>query len=214
MENVIKYFNTIESSFRKTKIITIASVIGSAVIAIAAVVYAIMTVTTFVSNHSDNIYLVDNNGRAMSATLSSTGIDKELEVMDHVTRFHELMFNLSPSRESINSNLERAFLMCDKSAYDYYNDQNEKGFYERLIQANMVQYISIDSVSVDMSVYPYQEKTYAKLYVLRESNTTMYEFMSQGQLVDMGRSKNNPHGLMLEKFYVPTIEKIETRKRK
>ncbi len=182
----------------------------AAVIALGSIVYS----SFYVASHNDNIYLVDGRGNALSATHTSTGVDRELEVVDHVTRFHELMFNLSPSSDAIKRNIDRALVMCDRSGFKYYNDQAEKGYYTGLVQGNIIQQIVIDSVSVNMNVYPYTETTYAKLYVLRESNITMYDFMSVGQLVDIGRSKDNPHGLMLEKFYVPKTEMIQQRKRK
>lgn len=209
MENVVKYFDTIEASFRKTKIITIASLASAAIVSLGSLIYA----AEFVSSHSDNIYILDGNGSAMSATVAKTQLDRELEVTDHVTRFHELMFNLSPSSDAIRRNVERALNMSDRSAYDYYNDLEEKSYYSRMVQANITQQISIDSVHVDMGVYPYQERTYGKLYVIRESNITRYDFISQGQLVETGRSKYNPHGLMLEKFRVIRNERVETRKR-
>lgn len=209
MENVVKYFDTIETSFKRNKVVTLCACVMAAVISLGSLVYAV----AYVSSHSDNIYLLDGNGGAVSASLNRNAVDRELELQDHVMRFHELMFNLSPSTESITRNVDRALVMSDRSAFDFYNDQSERGYYSRLVQANITQQISIDSVSVNMSSYPYYERTYGKLYVIRESNITLYDFVSQGQLVDIGRSKNNPHGLMLEKFQVLRNDKIETRKR-
>lgn len=209
MENVVKYFNTIEGSFRRMKVITVSALAAAAVIALGSLVYS----AGYVARHSDNIYILDGNGGAMSATVSRSGVDRILEADDHVARFHELLFNLSPSRDAIQRNVERALVMCDKSAYDYYSDLDERGYYSRMVSANISQQITIDSVRVNMSSYPYEERTYAKLYVIRESNITMYDFESTGRLVEIGRSKNNPHGFMLEKFNVVRQDKVETRKR-
>ena len=210
MENVVKYFDTIEGSFKRTKFLTVSTLVAAAVVALGSLFYS----ASFVARHTDNIYLLDGNGGAASATVSSsTAVDRELEVTDHVMRFHELMFNLSPSSDGIRRNVDRALVMCDKSAYDYYNDLSEKGYYSRMVSANITQQISIDSVSVNMRVYPYLERTYGKVYIIRESNITQYDFLSQGQLIEIGRSKFNPHGLMLEKFQVLRNEKVQTRRR-
>mgnify|MGYP002622239919 CR=1 FL=1 len=209
MNGVVEYFNTIESSFRKTKIITICAVTMAAVVSLGAMIYAF----TFVSKHTDNIYVLDK-GSAYSATvIGAEDVNRGIEAEDHVRRFHEYLFNLSPSREAIQRNIEMATLMCDQSAYDFYMDQQEKGFYSRLIQTNTSQYITVDSVKVNMSVFPYAERTYGRVFVLRESNITSYRFESTGQLVEIGRSKNNPHGLMLEQFAVTRYDRIETRRR-
>lgn len=209
MENVVKYFNTIESSFRKTKIVVLSAVAMAAAIAIGSLVYA----ASYISSHSDNIYVLDR-GEAYSATvMDAQMVDRGIEAEDHVKRFHEYMFNLSPSRDVIQRNIETALHMCDGTAYDYYSDQQEKGYYSRLIQTNTTQYITVDSVSVNMGLYPYPERTFGKVYILRESNITSYQFESQGQLVEVGRSKNNPHGLMLEQFVVTKYDRIETKRR-
>ncbi len=209
MSEIIKYFNTIESSYKKMKVITISVVTMAAFVAIGSVMYAF----SFLSSHSDNIYILDK-GSAYSATVTAEKmVNRGLEAEDHVKRFHEFMFNLSPSRDAIQRNIESALLMCDQKAYDYYLDQQEKGFYSRLIQTNTSQYISVDSVKLDMSVYPYAERTFGRIFILRESNITSYMFESSGQLVDVGRSKGNPHGLLLEKFAVTRYDRIETRRR-
>lgn len=209
MDNVVKYFNTVEASFKRTKLMTISVVVMAVVISLGSLVYA----STFVASHADNIYVLDK-GSAYSATLMGAElVDRAIEAEDHVRRFHEYMFDLSPSSESIKRNIETAVEMCDQSAYNYYLDQQEHGYYTRLIQTNTSQYIVIDSVKVNMYVYPYQEKTYGRIFVMRESNITSYDFSSSGRLVDVGRSKANPHGLMLEQFAVERYNRIETRRR-
>jgi conjugative transposon TraK protein len=147
------------------------------------------------------------------ASRDSKDSHRELEAKDHVIRFHELMFNLSPSSESIQRNLDRALVMSDRSAYDYWMDLSEKGFYQRLISANISQEFVTDSVKVDMLSYPHSVTTYGKLYMLRESNITAYQFESSCRLVDVERSQTNPHGLMIERFVVTRNDNLGTRKR-
>lgn len=208
MENLIKYFDTIETGFKKMKIITFSSLALCAVIAIGSVVCACYFMLTSVSA----VYVIDK-GQTQTATLSSDDSQKELEVQDHLVRFHELLFNLSPSAEAIRSNLDRALLMSDRTAYNYSQDLAEKGFYNRLISANISQQFQLDSLKTNMRKYPYQCALYGKLYLLRESNITSYQLQTICQMVETGRSKDNPHGLMIERFEVVMNDKIGTRKR-
>ena len=208
MNKIIKYFDTIETSFRKLKFITVASIASGVIIALGAVY---ISGQQMLSNN-DNIYVIDR-GSAVMAARSGQDAYRDLEVNDHIERFHELMFNLSPNSESIKRNLDRALVMSDKSAYDYWSDLSERGFYSRIVSANISQEIVIDSVKVDMSSYPYQAKTYAKVFMLRESNITAYDFESSCRLVDVERSPSNPHGLMIEKFRVSKNENMGTRQR-
>lgn len=211
MEKLTEYFNSIESSFRKLKFLTASVLIFAAVVALGSIVYA----AAYVSSHSDNIYILDR-GSAYSASLSGgvTAGEREMEVHDQVLRFHELLFNLAPSKEQIDRNIELALSMCDRSGYDYYNDQQEGGYFTRIVSNNISQYIEMDSIVVNVFVYPYEERYYGKRYVLRESNITAYQFESEGRLVEIGRSKSNPHGLMLENFRVTKNDIIGTRKRR
>lgn len=209
MENLIKQFNNIETSFRRMKFVTTLCMTAAVVIAVGSV----MISGKLMQEGNDKIYVVDK-GSAVMAARTNEDLYRDLEAKDHVSRFHELMFNISPSSESIKRNLDKALVMSDKSAYDYYMDLSERGFYQRMISANISQEIVVDSIKVNMTGYPYDAKTYGRLFLLRESNITAYSFESSCRLVDVERSQNNPHGLMIEKFTVTKNENLGTRKRK
>lgn len=208
MENLIKHFNSIDTSFRKMKFVTVLALVSAVIIAVSSVAAS----GWFMEKANGTIYVVDK-GSAVMASRTQEDSHRELEAMDHVSRFHELMFNLSPSAESIQRNLDRALVMSDKSAYDYWMDLSERGFYQRLVSANISQEFVADSIKVDMLTYPHSVTTYGKLFLLRESNITAYQFESTCRLVDVERSQNNPHGLMIERFTVTRNENIGTRKR-
>ena len=208
MENLTKYFNSIDTSFRKMKFVTVLALAAATIIAVGSTAVS----GWFMEKANGTIYVVDK-GSAVMASRSSEDSHRELEAMDHVSRFHELMFNLSPSAESIQRNLDRALVMSDKSAYDYWMDLSERGFYQRIVSANISQEFVADSIKVDMLSYPHEVRTYGKLYLLRESNITAYQFESTCRLVDVERSKTNPHGLMIERFTVTRNDNIGTRKR-
>ena len=208
MDNLIKYFDNIDSSFRKMKFLTIASLICAGCVCVLSV-----GIAAWSSEHArESVYVIEK-GSAVMARRSHEDANRDMEAADHVTRFHELMFNLSPSSESIKRNVERALLMSDRSAYDYWMDLSERGFYQRLVSANVSQEIVVDSVKVDMQSYPYGAITYGKLFLLRESNITSYQFESTCRLVEVERSPSNPHGMMIEKFLVTRNDNLGTRKR-
>jgi len=208
MENLIKYFNNIETSFRRMKFITVLCICAAAVIAIGSVAAS----GWFLEKSGETIFVVDK-GSAVMATRDSEDSYRELEAKDHVTRFHELMFNLSPSSESIQRNLDRALVMSDRSAYDYWMDLSDRGFYQRIVSTNISQEFVTDSIKVDMLSYPHTVTTFGKIYMLRESNITAYQFESSCRLVDVERSQTNPHGLMIERFVVTRNDNLGTRKR-
>ena len=209
MHNLIKYFDNIETSFRKMKVITITSVIACATVCICSFAIAGWTII----ETGNQVFVIDK-GSAVMAQRTEEDANRDLEATDHVTRFHELMFNLSPNAESIKRNTDKALVMSDKSAYDYWSDLSERGFYQRLVSANVSQEIVIDSVKLDMNTYPYEARTYGRLFMLRESNITAYQLETTCRLVDVERSPGNPHGMMIEKFRVTRNENLGTRNRK
>ena len=150
MEKIIKEMVTMKSSSANMARLSVAAVAVSGLVALGCMVFALR----FIGSEMSNIYVLDR-GNAMSATMASDdSFQRSLEVEDHVTRFHELMLNLSPSSEAIKSNIDRALLMSDRSAYNYWSDLSEQGFYQRLVSANISQQFALDSVKVDMKTYP------------------------------------------------------------
>ena len=208
MDKLIKHFNDIDQSFKAMKWVTAIALAASAVAMLGTVLLYISKTEAL----TGTIYVVDRGSAVMASRTHEDGY-RDIEANDHVLRFHELMLNITPNSESIKRNLDRALILCDKSAYEYYMDLAEKGFYQRMISANITQEFVADSVKVDLESYPYKVRTYGKLYLMRESNINQYEFESEGQLVEVERSPSNPHGLMLERFHVTRNENIGTRRR-
>lgn len=208
MENVIKYFNNIEASFKRMKNLSIVVILCSMVFAGGACYLAY----NFASRFTSQVYVLDH-GSVLMAKAAAGDAQRDLEAEDHVTRFHEFLFNLSPNKEAIQRNVDRALTLSDESAYDYWRDLSERGYYQRLVSANISQQMVVDSVKVDMQNYPYTARTFGTIYVLRESNITAFGFESQCQLVDAERTAVNPHGLMIEKFSVTRNENLGTKSR-
>ena len=114
MEKIIKELTTIKSSMSNMRTAAISALVTAGLVAVASTGLAIM----FVRENSSNIYILDR-GTAATASLGEADSQRELEVRDHVIRFHELMMNLSPSSDAIKTNIDRALTMSDRSASNY-----------------------------------------------------------------------------------------------
>ena len=199
----------IEKSFKKLSSLTLVSVAGSLIFARIVGLYAI----SFADKQRQKIYVLDQGKSLLLALQTDAIMSKDVEIRDHVTRFHELLFTLSPQKQTIQENLDRAFNLADRSAWEYTQDLAEKGYYARLISANISQQMIVDSVKFVGNGYPWQVETYARQYVVRESTVSQYSFVSTCQVLDGRRSDVNPHGLLIEKFKVVKNDLVETRKR-
>jgi len=206
---ILKLTQDIEKSFSRMRSLTIVSIVGAFVFCTVVSVLSY----SYAEKQRQKIYVLDQGKSLLLALQTDAVMSKDIEIRDHVTRFHELMFTLSPQKQAISSSLDRAFNLADRSAWEYSQDLAEKGYYSRLVSANISQQMVVDSVVFVSSAYPYQVKTYARQYVVRESTMSEYSFVSSCQIVNASRSDANPHGLIIEKFAVLSNNLIETRKR-
>ncbi|MBB4803499.1 conjugative transposon TraK protein [Flavobacterium nitrogenifigens] len=204
-----KTLRNIENSFRQIRLYAIVF----AMLCTAIAGYAVWRSYSFAEQQRQKIYVLDNGKSLMLALAQDASINRPVEAREHVRRFHELFFTLAPDKNAIESNMKRAFNLADKSAYDYYKDLSEKGYYNRIISGNVQQRIEIDSVACNFENYPYAVRTYAKQFIIRSSNVTKRNLVTSCFLVNSVRSDNNPQGFNIEKFSVVENKDIEVIER-
>ncbi|MFA7135772.1 MAG: conjugative transposon protein TraK [Bacteroidales bacterium] len=193
-----KSLRNIESSFRQIRLFTIVFVALCA----AVTGYALWNSYSFAEAQRQKIYVLDGGKSLMLALSQDLSQNRPVEAREHVKRFHELFFTLSPDKSAIESNINRAFFLVDKSAFRYYQDMQEKGYYNRIVSGNINQSIQIDSISCNFEVYPYKVVTYAKQMIIRASNVTERNLITRCDLINSLRSDHNPHGFMMERFEI------------
>jgi conjugative transposon TraK protein len=164
--------------------------------------YSLYSAYNFAEAQRQKIYVLDGGKSLILALSQDLSQNRPVEAKEHVRRFHELFFTLSPDKSAIESNIGRALQLSDKSAFNYYKDLSEKGFYNRIISGNINQAIQIDSISCNLDAYPYQVNTYAKQMIIRESNITERSLVTACRLLNSVRSDNNPHGFTIEGFEI------------
>ena len=163
-----KSLRNIESSFRQIRLFGIVFLSLCAVVT----VWSVWNSYRFAEKQREKIYVLDNGKSLMLALSQDLSQNRPAEAREHVRRFHELFFTLSPEKSAIEHNVKRALLLADKSVYHYYSDFAEKGYYNRVISGNINQMIEIDSVRCDFDKYPYNVRTFARQIILRESSVT------------------------------------------
>lgn len=204
-----KSLRNIETSFRQIRLFGIVFVAMCAVV----VSVALICVFNFAERQREKIYVLDNGKSLMLALSQDMEQNRPAEAREHVRRFHELFFTLSPDKSAIEHNINRALILSDKSAYNYYTDFSEKGYYNRIIAGNINQVLQVDSVVCDFNNYPYIAKTYARQMIIRESNVTERTLVTQCRLSNASRSDDNPNGFIIEGFTILENKDISTVKR-
>ena len=204
-----KTLRNIENSFRQIRLYAILF----ATLCLSVVGFSIWKSYSFADEQRQKIYVLDNGKSLMLALSQDASINRPVEAREHVRRFHELFFTLAPDKNAIESNMRRAFNLADKSAFDYYKDLSEKGYYNRIISGNVQQRIEVDSVVCNFDTYPYAVHTYSKQFIIRSSNVTRRNLITSCYLVNSVRSDNNPQGFNIEKFAVIENKDIEVIER-
>ena len=193
-----KSLKTIETSFKQIRFF------GIVFICLCAGItgYTLWSSYSFAEKQRQKIYVLDGGKSLMLALSQDLSQNRPVEAKEHVRRFHELFFTLSPDKNAIESNINRALFLVDKSAFRYYKDMQEKGYYDRIISGNINQTIRVDSVTCNFNNYPYQVVTYAIQMIIRESNITQRSLVTRCDLINSVRSDNNPQGFTMEHFEI------------
>ena len=204
-----KSLRNIENSFKQIRLYAIVF----ATVCLLIVGFSIYKSYDFAKEQREKIYVLDKGKSLMLALSQDASINRPVEAREHVRRFHELFFTLSSEKAAIEGNMQRAFNLADKSAFDYYKDLLEKGYYSRVISGNIQQRVEVDSIKIDFNNYPYKTMTYATQYIIRSSNLTKRNLVTSSQLISAVRSDNNPQGFIIEKFTVVENKDLEVVKR-
>ena len=204
-----KSLKNIETSFRQIRLFGIVFLCLCALVSVFSVVASFR----FAEKQREKIYVLDGGKSLMLALSQDVRQNRPVEAREHIRRFHELFFTLSPDRAAIESNINRALFLCDKSAYHYSQDLQEKGYYNRVVAGNINQQVQVDSVVCDFDTYPYRVTTYARQMIIRESNVTERSLVTRCNQINSVRSDNNPQGFIMEKFEILENRDLRTLKR-
>lgn len=204
-----KSLKNIETSFKQIRIFGIVFLVLCAGIT----GYSVYSSYQFAEEQRQRIYVMDGGKSLMLALAQDFAQNRPAEGRQHVRNFHELFFTLAPDKAAIESNINRALFLVDKSAFKYYQDMAEKGYYNRIVSGNINQIIEVDSVACNFDVYPYKATTFARQMIIRQSNITERSLVTRCDLINSVRSDNNPHGFTMEKFEIVENRDIRVMER-
>ncbi len=204
-----KSLKNIETSFKQIRLFGIVFVCLCTIIT----GYSVWSSYDFAEKQRQKIYVLDGGKSLMLALSQDLSQNRPVEAKEHVRRFHELFFTLSPDKNAIESNINRALFLVDKSAFRYYKDMQEKGYYNRIVSGNINQAIYVDSIVCNFNSYPYKVQTYARQMIIRTSNVTERSLITRCDLLNSVRSDNNPHGFTMERFEIVENRDIKIMER-
>jgi conjugative transposon TraK protein len=209
--NQIKSLSKLENSNKTLRLVLIATLVCSAIVNVVCFFKANNTI----SEIRKSVY-VTLRGESMEMMLSENSKNnKPAEIKNHIRLFHDLFFNLTADPKQIEENVvKRALYLGDKSVRDLHNLREEQKFYSYLISADAYQTVKIDSINLNMAVYPHEAQVFGKLTMVRSSVIEIKRLLATCKIEDtQNRSENNPHGLIIKEYLADNSQILETHAR-
>jgi len=152
-----------------------------------------------VSEERERIYIL-SNGKALEAFSEGRTENLPVELRNHIGNFHRHFFTLDPDEKVIQANMAKAFNLADISAKRAHDNLREQGFYANIISANISTRIEIDSISLQTDRTPYRFTCYATQTIIRSTSTVRRHLITKGEIRNVSRSDNNPHGFLIQRW--------------
>jgi conjugative transposon TraK protein len=162
---MFKVMKNIDTAFQHIRLFSMLFIGACLVICLYALYLAQQ-----VSTHAQNKVYVLSNGKAIEAYASERKENLSAEAKDHVQRFHELFFNVSPDPQMIQRNISRALYLADRSAKQQYDNLKENGFYTQVISGNIQQELYVDSIAINTDQSPISFRIYGTLEMVRPTS--------------------------------------------
>jgi len=71
----------------------------------------------------------------------------------------------------------------------------------------------VDSIVINLNSYPYYFKCYAQERIIRPTSIVTRDLITEGNLRNVTRSDNNPHGFLIEKWAILENKDIKVEQR-
>lgn len=206
---MFRKMKNIDTAFRQVRSFTILVILACTLIT----GFAIYKCVSLVDRMQERIYILVN-GKLLEAVAGNRTDNIAVQARDHVKTFHSLFFTLDPDDKSIQANISKALYLAGGSAKRVYDDLKETGYYSALISGNVNQTISVDSVSVNVNDYPHRFRFYGIQQIIRPTSITQRSIITEGYLRNVGKSDNNPHGFLIEKWSIKENNDLKTEARR
>ena len=147
-----------------------------------------------VSDERNQIYILDGDIPFL-AERSQQEANFIMEAKAHIQLFHHHFFTLPPDDDYIKWTLGKALYMADGTAMKQKQAMDENGFYSDIISSSAVCTIKCDSIQFDDHTRKF--KYFGTQYIKRRSRDLRRSIITTGEIENVPRTENNPHGLLI-----------------
>lgn len=194
---MFKKMKNIDVAFRYIRLFSLFLILGCIIITLF-----IARQSFQLSSQSQQKIFILANGKALEAYASERKDNINVEATDHVKMFHFYFFSLDPDDKVIQVNINKALYLADGSAKKQYDNLKENGYYSNLISGNISQEIQMDSIYININIYPFYFRYTGLETIIRPTSIVTRSLITEGYLRNVSRSDNNAHGFLIEKWKV------------
>ena len=205
---MFKQTKNIDTAFRHIRLFSIVMIIACVFITAWSLYVSGKTM-----RESQQKIFILASGKALEAFAAERKDNIPVEARDHVKMFHHYFFTLDPDDKVILANITKALYLADGSAKQQYDDLKENSYYSNIISGNISQEITMDSIEINISQYPFYFRCKAQEKIIRPTTTVTRSLITEGWLRNVSRSDNNPHGFLIEKWRTVENKDIKTESR-
>lgn len=180
----------VETKIKLSLLTVVLTMVFGTVVVVAILFFAYR----LVSDSRNSIYVLDN-GVPVLVQQTKNDVNRLVEYKSHINLYHLLFFTLPPDDEFIKNNITKAMYLVDHSGMVEYNNLKEKGYYNAILSSSSTVSIRTDSIKLNT-----EEKTfiyYGTQRIERKTKVTTRNLVTTGNIKDILRSENNPHGALI-----------------
>lgn len=198
----------IDTAFQHIRLFSLLFLIGCMAVA-GFVAYKSYQVAT---QAQQKVFILAN-GKALEAFAADRKDNVPVEARDHVKMFHHFFFTLDPDDKVIENNITKALYLADASAKQQYDNLKENGYYSNLISGNISQELVVDSIEINVNLYPFYFRFKGQQKIIRPTTVITRSLTTEGYLRNVSRSDNNPHGFLIERWRTLENSDVNTQTR-
>lgn len=202
--------NLLKNIEQKIKLSLIIAISSLVTVILVATISGYFTYRT-ISEEKKSIYVLSNN-IPLQATRAAIADNRRAEYNGTIELFHNLFFSLPPDDAYIEAQMSKAMYLVDKSGIAQFNTLKEKGYYTGLVSTSSISTLITDSIIVDMETKTF--RYFGTQKIERPSVITLRTLVTEGTLIDVPRSENNPHGVMITRWKTIENKDISTENKR
>ena len=186
-------------------------VLAVVVCAALSSLFAVWTVLNINKRALNSAFAINTNGDVIPLKLVSQKENFKVEALSHLELFHTYFYNIDAS--NYEKNLEKALWLGNSSVDNLYRQKKADGVYNRILQYSLVQKVIGIGSQIEERNGTYSFRTTTIFEINRGTIVDTYELVSTGNLILVDRNfPNNPHGLLITKYFENTLKKISDEK--